>query len=136
MLSETTRLLCGLTLITVPTIAMGGAFLLQVLTGKAKVGVSPLQQTMFRAGHAHAGVLLILALLGNILADGMTLPLFLNWTGRLSLGLAPVLVPSGFFLSVLKTPDKVGGLIQLTYLGMIALFIGVLIIGTGLLLSL
>jgi hypothetical protein len=54
-----TRLISGILLITVPTIEFGGTFLL--LFGK-EPQFTDFQRSMFRAGHAHAGVLVIIAL--------------------------------------------------------------------------
>jgi hypothetical protein len=46
--------------IAIPTVMYGGYALLGMLT---RGGLSEFQQTFFRAGHAHAGVLLLMALL-------------------------------------------------------------------------
>lgn len=46
--------------IALPTVMYGGYALLGLLT---RGGLSAFQQTFFRAGHAHAGVLLLLSLL-------------------------------------------------------------------------
>jgi Ni,Fe-hydrogenase I cytochrome b subunit len=57
------RLLSGIILITVPTIQYGGYFLLTSLTDKSSgYTENPLRQNFFRAGHAHAGVIVILSL--------------------------------------------------------------------------
>jgi hypothetical protein len=54
------RLFSILAWIALPTVMYGGYALLGLLT---RDRLSPFQQTYFRAGHAHAGVLLLLALL-------------------------------------------------------------------------
>lgn len=56
-LSNTTRMISGVILITVPTIEYGGTFLLGMLK-RSDPGYAdnPLRQNLFRAGHAHAGV--------------------------------------------------------------------------------
>src|SRR5574342_21185 len=46
--------------IAIPTVMYGGYSLLGLLT---RGGLSEFQKTFFRAGHAHAGVLLLMALL-------------------------------------------------------------------------
>src|SRR5262245_25775737 len=46
--------------IAIPTVMYGGYSLLGLLT---RGGLTPFQQTFFRAGHAHAGVLLLMSLL-------------------------------------------------------------------------
>ena len=60
----------GIILITVPTIQYGGYFLLTSLMDKGSGYMdNPLRQNFFRAGHAHAGVIVILSLVCQILAD-------------------------------------------------------------------
>ena len=54
------RLFSGIILITVPTIQYGGYFLLTSLIDKSSGYMeNPLRQNFFRAGHAHAGVIVI-----------------------------------------------------------------------------
>lgn len=47
--------------IALPTVMYGGYALLGMLTKQG--GLTPFQETFFRAGHAHAGVLLLMSLL-------------------------------------------------------------------------
>ena len=69
------RLMCGTILITVPSIQYGGYFLLTLLTNRRSGYIdNPLRQNFFRAGHAHAGVFIILALICQMLADAAALP--------------------------------------------------------------
>jgi hypothetical protein len=52
------RLFSGIILITVPTIQYGGYFLLTSLVNRGSGYMdNPLRQNFFRAGHAHAGVI-------------------------------------------------------------------------------
>jgi hypothetical protein len=53
----------GAVLLSVVAIAYGGTFLLRVTTGR--VPTNDLQRRFFRAGHAHAGVLVILSVTGR-----------------------------------------------------------------------
>ncbi len=56
------RLFSGIILITVPTIQYGGYFLLTSLMVKTSGYMdNQLRQNFFRAGHAHAGVIVILS---------------------------------------------------------------------------
>ena len=74
-LSREARLVAGITLLTVPTILYGGVTLLGILTrgaaGFAPEGLSlnETQWALFRAGHAHAGVWVILSLVLQMLLD-------------------------------------------------------------------
>jgi len=129
--SNDTRLLCGIVLITVPTIEFGGVFLLRMLrTREPGYLDNPLRQDLFRAGHAHAGVIVILSLVCQLLVDAIVLPEPLGWIVRLSIPAAAIFMPLGFFLSVLSPrADRPGPAIRLVYVGAISLAIGVLILG-------
>src|SRR5260370_18766916 len=95
------RLMSGIILITVPTIQYGGYFLLTSLINKGSGYMeNPLRQNFFRAGHAHAGVIVILSLVCQILADGAVLPSPLLWAVRIGVPLAAILISSGFFFSM------------------------------------
>src|ERR1700686_2605909 len=91
------RLMSGIILITVPTIQYGGYFLLTSLMNKSSGYMeNPLRQNFFRAGHAHAGVIVILSLVCQILADAAVLPSPLIWWGRDGLPLSAILISLGF----------------------------------------
>jgi len=78
------RVMSGIILITVPTIQYGGYFLLTSLMNRSSGYMdNPLRQNFFRAGHAHAGVIVILSLICQILADSATLPNPLLWFVRM-----------------------------------------------------
>ena len=131
------RTMCGIILITVPTIQYGGYFLLTSLMNKASGYMeNPLRQNLFRAGHAHAGVIVILSLICQVLADSATLPVSWLWFVRLAIPFAAILISAGFFFSVLP-PDarEVGSAVNLIYVGALLLAGGVLTLGIGLLRS-
>jgi hypothetical protein len=96
------RLLSAITLIAVPTIQYGGYFLLTALVNKGSGYMdNALRQNFFRAGHAHAGVIVILSLVCQILADAAVLPSPLMWLVRIGVPLSAVLISMGFFFSML-----------------------------------
>ena len=64
------RLFSIIAWIALPTVMYGGYALLGLLT---RDGLTPFQQTFFRAGHAHAGVLLLLSLLYHSYLEQTTL---------------------------------------------------------------
>ena len=66
VLSSNTVNTAGIILLTIVAVEYGGWFMLRVVRGRQPA--TPFQQAFFRAGHAHAGVLLVLALVGQILA--------------------------------------------------------------------
>jgi len=128
----------GIILITVPTIQYGGYFLLTSLLNKGSGYMdNPLRQNFFRAGHAHAGVIVILSLICQMLADGAVLPTSLLWLVRIAVPLSAILISSGFFFSVLQ-PDatQASGAVSLIYAGALVLGVGVVTLGIGLLRSL
>jgi hypothetical protein len=132
-MSNDARLMCGLTLILVPTIVYGGLTVLGVVTGRtmgapAPDNLSPLQVAFYRAGHAHAGVLTILALFLQIAIDNATIPHPLIWPTRVGALLAPLLVSGGFFAAAHARVLRV-----LLYLGATVLVIVTLTVGIGLL---
>jgi hypothetical protein len=127
--------MCGIILITVPTIEFGGVFLLKMLrTREAWYMDNPLRQNLFRAGHAHAGVIVIFSLICQVLVDSIILPAPLAWVVRIGVPSAAILIPAGFFLSVVSPrAERPNGAILLVYVGAVVLAIAVLILGVGLL---
>jgi hypothetical protein len=129
------RIMCGIILITVPTIQYGGYFLLTSLMDKSSGYMeNPLRQNFFRAGHAHAGVIVILSLICQVLADASILPTPMLWFVRIGVPLAAILISSGFFFSVLSpTATQASGVVALTYVGAVVLALTVVMLGVGLL---
>jgi hypothetical protein len=127
------RLMSGILLITVPTIQYGGYFLLKLFSGKmTRVNPSPLQISFFRAGHAHAGVLVILSLVCQIFVEYAALGRAFAWLARIGVPLAAILIPLGFFLSVAFTPDRPNRWILSLYAGAAVMAISVVVLGVGL----
>ncbi len=128
-------LMSGIILITVPTIQYGGYFLLTSLMDKSSGYMeNPLRQNFFRAGHAHAGVIVILSLVCEMLADAAVLPNPLLWAVRIGIPLSAILISAGFFFSVLPpTATQPSGAVSLIYVGAVILAIGVVTLGIGLL---
>ena len=60
-MSDHSRRLAGILLVLLPTVIAGGASILAVIDDPAYRD-NELRQDLWRAGHAHAGVLLVLAL--------------------------------------------------------------------------
>lgn len=129
------KLMSGIILITVPTIQYGGYFLLTSLMNRSSGYMeNPLRQNFFRAGHAHAGVIVLLSLISQMLADSATLPIPLLWFVRIGVPLAAILISAGFFFSVLPpTTTQAGGAVSLIYIGAVVLAIAVVSLGIGLL---
>ena len=129
-MSNATKLISAILLITIPTIEFGGAFILRLLTGK-QPEFTEFQRSMFRAGHAHAGVLVILALVAQILMDQARLPETLGWAVRIGFVLAALLVSGGFFGGAMGK-NQPAGLIALLWIGVGLLAFSVITLGIGL----
>jgi hypothetical protein len=129
------RFMAGIILLTIPTIQYGGYFLLTSLADRSSGYMdNALRQNFFRAGHAHAGVFVILSLICQILADSATLPTPWLWLARVGVPIAAILIPAGFFFSMVSpVATKPNGFISLIYLGIPFLAAGVLTLGIGLL---
>lgn len=131
-ISDVTKLLSGLTLISLITIEFGGTFLLGILSGQHDdLGLTALQRSLFRAGHAHAGVLVLLALIVQLYADHVRLPRVLTGVARGGMVAAPLLVSGGFFAAG-AVGDRVGPGIALVWIGAAVLAVSVVLIGAGL----
>jgi hypothetical protein len=128
------KLISGIILITVPTIQYGGYFLLTSLMNRSSGYMdNALRQNFFRAGHAHAGVIVILSLVCQLLADAAALPPSLLWAVRLGVPVAAILISAGFFFSMLSpTAGEPGGAVVLIYVGALSLAFSVVTLGIGL----
>jgi len=116
----------------VTTIEYGGTFLLGILSGKY-AGFTEFQRSMFRAGHAHAGVLTILALVALIFTDQAGLSAPIGWVVRIGFAAAPVLVGAGFFGAAIGNGrTQPGGLIALLWVGVFVLGGCLIVLGIGL----
>ena len=133
MSRESSRL-AGILLILVPAVAFGGASLLSMILG-AQPGYleNPVRQDLWRAGHAHAGVLLILALVMLRYVDETRLTGVWRWLAKHGVPVAALLMPAGFFLSILDPEaTTANALIALVPVGGVFLVGGVLTLGIGL----
>src|SRR5262249_45721518 len=132
--ADVTRVMCGITLITVPSIEFDGAFLLRMLrTREAGYVDNKLRQDLFRAAHSHAGVIVMLSLGCQLLVDWIVVPDALAWFVRIGVPATAILMPLGFFLSVASPhAERPGGAINLVYAGALVLAASVLILGVGL----
>lgn len=128
------RKIGGYILLSVPTIIYGGYFLLSVLSGQhEELELTDFQKSMFRAGHAHAGVLVILALLVQLFADHVTLSNTWKWLARLSFPISAITISLGFFAAAIgRQVTQPTGLIFILYVGIAILTFGLLTLGIGL----
>jgi hypothetical protein len=125
----------GILLVVFPTVVFGGASLLwHWITRRTTYYDHPLRRSMWRAGHAHAGVLLLLSLVALVLVDHAELADGWKQVVRTSFPTAALLLPIAYFLSIVR-PDaeRPNRLVNLAYLGGVTLTIGMVTLGIGLL---
>jgi hypothetical protein len=134
-MSDASKQLAGILFVLVPTVEFGGWSLLRMIAKRIPGYLdNPVRQNLFRAGHAHAGVLLLLALTGILYVDQSDLSGGVKPLVRTGLALAPILMPAGFFLSVLRPDaDRPNRLIVLVYLGALSLAVSAVTLGLSLL---
>jgi hypothetical protein len=135
IMSNDARLMCGVALILIPTIVFGGLVILGILTNRSMGtagpnNLSPAQVAFYRAGHAHAGVLTLLALFLQIAVDYAAISATLVWPLRIGAITAALLISGGFFGAAHHRALRV-----LLYLGATILVATTLMVGIGLLRS-
>jgi hypothetical protein len=133
-MSRESRMFAGVLLVILPTVMYGGLSLLSFLTSNSPgYADNPLRHDLWRAGHAHAGVYLVLSLVMLRYVDEAVLSPFWKWIARTGAPIAAILIPAAFFLSVASpTATQPNGLMNLAYVGALFLASAVLSLGAGL----
>lgn len=134
IMSRESRMLARILLVVLPTVMYGGLSLLNMLTGSVPgYNDNTLRHDLWRAGHAHAGVYLVLSLVMLRYVDEAVLSPFWKWLARTGAPIAAILIPAAFFLSVASPAAKQpNGLMNLAYIGALFLAAAVLSLGVGL----
>ena len=130
-LSDSTLFTAGVLLLTIVAVQSGGLYMLALVRGRA--AATPFQITFSRAGHAHAGVLVILSLIAQLYVDASGLTGVMEAIARNGVPIAAILMPAGFFLSSMgKGRTEPSAAIWLLYAGAVSLAAGVIALGVGL----
>jgi hypothetical protein len=133
-LSADSRTTAGVLLLTIVAVEYGGIFMLKIVRGRQPI--TEFQHAFARAGHAHAGVLVVLALVAQILADAASMSGLGEALARNAIPAAAILMPAGFFFSSAgRGVTKPNRFILLLYAGVVVLAVGVVSLGIGLLTS-
>jgi hypothetical protein len=133
-LSRDAKVFAGIILLALPTVQYGGLYVLGLLThgvagtGGAEAGLNVEQMALFRAGHAHAGVWLILSLVIQVLLDAAKLPSTAKWLARIAAPVGTLALSGGFFGLAFKVEFR-----SLLYFGALAMFCSLILTGVGLL---
>ncbi len=132
-MSEASRRLAGILLILLPTAVLGGVSLLTLLISDPSYRENELRKDLWRAGHAHAAVLLVLSLVVLRYVDEAVLGERARSFARHSVPASAILLPAAFFLSVLSADaTEPNALINLAYVGAAVLVTGLITLGVGL----
>ena len=133
-LTDAARVTAGIVALTVVGIESGGWFLFRVTTGREQA--TDFQRAFYRAGHAHAGVLVTLGLVCVLLGEATTLSGGWRWLAQTGVLVAAILLPAGFFLSATgRGRDRPNRWVVLLAVGAVVLAAGVLTLGIGLILG-
>jgi hypothetical protein len=121
-----TQLFTVIALVSLPTVMYGGYALMGVLRDRK---LTDHQRAMFRAGHAHAGVLLILALVALQILSRTTFSDTTLWIGCFLLLFGVLAQSGGFFLHLLPNRGTLGG--RVTSVGAVLLAAATLLTAYG-----
>lgn len=122
-MSDPIKLFTVILLVALPTVMFGGFSLLRLIP---KQRLSAFQLTWFRAGHAHAGVLLLLALVAVDVLARTSAGAGLRWTTGALLVIGVLAQSGGMFLHMaIGRPDRWSLGNTLTALGAMSLAAGI-----------
>ena len=127
-MSMPVQLFAVIALVSLPTVMYGGYALLRLL----KTEPDEFQLTYFRAGHAHAGVLLVMVLAALSFLDRTDLGPAVQWTVCVLLQVGVLAQSGGMFLHMARGRPRqwsVGNTV--TTVGAVALAAGLLILAVG-----
>lgn len=133
-LTREAKIFAAIILLLVPTVQYGGLYILGLLThgaagtGGAEAGLNAGQLALFRAGHAHAGVWLILSLVIQVLLDAARLPSPAKWLARIGAPVGTLALSGGFFGMAFVLEFRF-----LLYFGALAMLCSLILTGVGLL---
>jgi hypothetical protein len=128
-MSQPVQVFTVIVLVSLPTVMFGGFSLLQLVTaGK----LNDFQRTYFRAGHAHAGVLLVMTLAALSFLDKADLSGAARWAVCVLLAVGVIAQSGGMFLHMLVgRPGHWSSGNTATTAGAVALAAGLLILAYG-----
>jgi hypothetical protein len=96
-MSRESRRIAGVLLVLLPTVMIGGVNLLSLLVWEPAYAANQLRQVLWRAGHAHAGMLLVLSLVLLRYVDEARLSDGTKWFVRVSAPSSAIFLPVRFF---------------------------------------
>jgi hypothetical protein len=128
---EPTTVLPIIALLSLVSVEYGGWALLGFLTGRGNLG--EFQEKFFRAGHAHAGVLLVLSLVYFLYLDRTGYSTGVQWIAGLLLLSGIIAQSGGFFIHLgLGQPGRSSLGTVVTRTGALLLAVALVILAIGL----
>ena len=122
------------TWISLPTVMYGGYSLLRLLN-RGNV-LTPFQVGWFRAGHAHAGVLLVMALLYDTFMDATSLSFAIKIAGCAVLAVGILAQSGGFFVHMMVgQPNQSSVGTTITTVGAVLLTCAIAVLAYGLIVT-
>jgi heme/copper-type cytochrome/quinol oxidase subunit 4 len=128
-MSQPVQLFTVIVLVSLPTVMFGGYSLLRLMKTEQ---LSAFQLTYFRAGHAHAGVLLVMALATLSFLDRADLGSATRWIVCILLALGVIAQSGGMFLHMMVGQQgrwSIGNTV--TVAGAVALAVALLTVAYG-----
>lgn len=131
---EAVRLFSIISWISLPTVMFGGYSLLRFMARGQ--GLTPYQETYFRAGHAHAGVLLLLSLLYYSFLSQTNFESGFKWLACIVIVVGVLAQSGGFFLHmIIGQPGKPSLGNVVTIVGAVLLALACLTLAYGLIVA-
>jgi hypothetical protein len=128
---EPTNVLPIIALLSLVSVEYRGWALLGLLTGRGNLG--EFREKFFRAGHAHAGVLLVLSLVYFLYLDRTGYSTVVQWIAGLLLLLGIIAQSGGFFIHLgLGRPDRRSLGTVVTRTGALLLAVALVMLAIGL----
>jgi hypothetical protein len=128
---EPTELLPIVVVFSLPTVEIGGHALLRILTGRDEL--DEWRFPFFRAGHAHAGVLLVLSLVYYLYLERADLSETWEWIAGVVLAVGVIAQSGGFFLHLgVGQPNETSIGTTVTRAGAVLIAVALIVLGVGL----
>jgi hypothetical protein len=128
---EPTNVLPIIALLSLVNVEYGGWALLGFLTGRGQLG--EFREKFFRAGHVHAGMLLVLSLVYFLYLDRTEYSTVVQWIAGLLLLLGIIAQSGGFFIHLgLGRPDRSSLGTVVTRTGALLLAVALVMLAIGL----
>lgn len=131
-LSQSAQVTAGVVLLAAVTVTSGGAFLAKVASGG--VPATDFQRSFYRAGHGHAGVLIVFGLVCLLLSEATALTGPAHWLAATGVLVAAIVMPAGFFFAAIGNgrtrPNRA---IVLVWAGAVLLVAALVTLAVGLL---